>query len=190
MGTMAENWTKTEIKRSHREWRRRTTRSLAVILDGLSNPYNVGAIIRTAAALGLDRMYFAGSTPTVSDPKVKKLSLGTQRHVTMVADCTVAEALDDARKSGFRPVGLELAKGAEPLFSAERLTDSDIALVIGNEAHGLSKDAQAGCTDRIFVPMIGNVASLNVSTAFAVAAYECRRRDWSAGDEAEDAAAR
>lgn len=182
---MAENWTKTEIKRSHREWKRRTTRSLAVILDGLASPYNVGAIIRTAAALGLDRVYFAGSTPTVTDEKVKKLSLGTQRHLALVSECTVREALDEARQLRFHPVGLELARGAEPLLSSARLASDAVVLVIGNEAQGLSKEAQAGCPDRIFIPMVGNVASLNVSTAFAVAAYEYRRREW-ASDEGDD----
>ena len=92
----------------------------ALVLDDVQGPFNVGAIIRTAAAFRVDDVWLAGHTPDPDDAKVGKTALGTQRYLTFHrADTTIA-AIDAARAAGYRVVGLELADGAAPAARARR----------------------------------------------------------------------
>jgi tRNA (guanosine-2'-O-)-methyltransferase len=167
----------TELKRLHREWRRRTDSRLALVLDGVQNPFNVGSILRSAAAYGVDRAWLVPPTPAVTHPKVQKTALGAHRYVTVAEAATAEEALAEAATSGFVTVGIELADTATPAFELD-LT-GDICLVVGHEDRGLSREALAACTHLAFLPQLGKIASLNVATATAIALYEARRQTWS-----------
>lgn len=167
----------TDIKRLNRDWRRRSTHRVALALVGLSNPFNVGAILRTSAVLGVEVVYLVGSTPGPGDPKVAKTGLGTEHTVATRRVATLAEATTQARADGFGIVALELASDAVPL--ADFPYPAATCLVIGNEGHGLSPAALAECDAAVYVPQVGKVASLNVATATAVAVYEVRRSEWS-----------
>jgi tRNA (guanosine-2'-O-)-methyltransferase len=167
----------TGLKRLHREWRRRTTGRVALILDGLGTPANVGAIVRTAAAYRVEEVWLAGATPDLSNAGVQRMALGTDRYLTALRVATGAEAVAAARSSGFRVVGIELTDTAMPLHELQ-LPD-DVALVVGHEDHGLAKATAEACDDVAFLPMLGRVGSLNVATATAIALYELRRRSWS-----------
>jgi tRNA (guanosine-2'-O-)-methyltransferase len=173
---MTRNLTATELKRLHRERRRNTDGRVAVVLEDVQNPFNVGAIVRTAAAMGIDHLWLVGATPPLSHPKVQKTALGTQRYLTWTTTALFEDAVKGARDDGYLVVGVELAEGARPLPELELA--EDVALVMGHEDRGLSKVALASC-DRIgYVPQLGKVASLNVGTAAAIAIYEVRRRAW------------
>lgn len=167
----------TEIKRLNRDWRRRSTGRIALVLAGLSNPFNVGAILRTSAVLGVEVVYLVGTTPGPGDAKVAKTGLGTEHTVTTRRVATLAEAAAQARAEGFAIVALELASEAMPL--ADFAYPAATCLVIGNEGHGLSPSGLAECDAAVYVPQVGKVASLNVATATAIAVYEVRRHEWS-----------
>lgn len=175
---MTRNLTDTELKRLHRERRRATRGRVALVLEDVQNPFNVGAIVRTAAALGVADLWLVGSTPPLSHPKVQKTALGTQRYVTTTATDDVHDAFRAARDDGYEVVGVELAEGATPL--PELADVGDVALVLGHEDRGLSKAALAACDRLAYVPQVGKVASLNVATAASIAMYEIRRRHWDA----------
>src|SRR4051794_29476921 len=80
--SMSRNLNATELKRLHRDRRRRTEGRAALILEDVQNPFNVGSIVRTAAAMSVDRVWLVGATPPLSHPKVQKTALGTQRYLT------------------------------------------------------------------------------------------------------------
>ena len=167
----------TELKRLHRQWRRRTEDSLALLLDDVQTPYNVGSIVRTAAALRVEHLHLAGASVTPSHAKSHKTSLGTQRYVEWTHHDTVAEALEALREDGWRLVGVELADGAVPLHEAA--LGSRVCLALGHEDRGLSPATLAACDEVAFVPQLGKVGSLNVAQAAAMAMYEVRRRSWT-----------
>ena len=167
----------TELKRLHRERRRNTEGRLGLLLDGVANPFNVGAILRTAAAYSVDHLWLVGA-PSPSDPKVQKTALGSQRFCTWTVHLTSADAAEAARRAGFRVVGIELAEGAQPLHEAD--LSGDVALALGHEDRGLSNDLLAGADVLAYIPQLGRIGSLNVSTATAIACYEARRRAWTA----------
>jgi tRNA (guanosine-2'-O-)-methyltransferase len=176
---VTRSFSSTELKRLHRGWRRRTPGRLALLLDGVQNPFNVGSIIRTAAAMSVDQLWLAGHVPPPTDAKVAKTALGSQRFVPWTATTTSTEALTAARAAGYRLVGVELAVGSDPLHQAD--TTGDVCLVVGHEDRGLSKEALADCDQLAYVPQLGRIGSLNVATATAVALYEVRRTAWTAG---------
>ena len=171
----------TELKRLHRGWRRRSTHRLALLLDNIGNPYNVGSIVRTAAAFGVQTLYLAGESASPRAPKAQKTALGTDRYLTPREFATVGEAAAAARQDGFRVVGVELADPAVPLPALDLATD--VCLVLGHEEHGVSAAGLAACDAVGYVPQLGRVGSLNVAAAAAIACYEARRQDWAiAGD--------
>ena len=166
----------TELKRLHREWRRRTEGRVSLLLDGVQKPYNVGAIVRSAAAFGVDHLWLAGHVPPPNDPKVARTALGSERFVPWTCFDAAGAALDAAHGDGYRIVGIELAEGSTPLHDAD--LDTDVCLVMGHEDRGLSREAMAGCDQLAYIPQLGRIGSLNVATATAVALYEARRRAW------------
>ena len=175
---MTRNLTGTELKRLHREWRRRTSGRLAVILDGPQGPFNIGAMIRTAAAERVDHIWFAAGATTPDNSKVGRTALGTDRYVSWSSVDETTTAVNLARGQGYRIVGVELADGAAPIHATD-LT-GDIALVVGHEDRGLAKDTIDACDTLAFIPQLGKVGSLNVATAASIAIYEVRRQGWVA----------
>jgi tRNA (guanosine-2'-O-)-methyltransferase len=167
----------TGLKRLHRSWRQRTSGRLALILDNVGTPANVGAVVRTAAAYRVERLWLAGATPPLSTPGVAKTALGTDRYVPAEAVATGADAVAEAHQDGFTVVGIELCEGAVPLH--ELALPDDVCLAVGHEDHGLARATIEACDHVAFLPMLGRVGSLNVATAAAIAIYEVRRRSWS-----------
>lgn len=172
---MTRNLNGTELKRLHREWRRRTDARLALLLDGVQNPFNLGSILRSAAAYGIEHLWLVGS-PSPNDAKVQKTALGSQKFVQWTHCDTSVEALAAARAAGYRIVGIELAEGALPLQEVD--LDGDVCLAVGHEDRGLSKDLLAGADALAFLPQVGKIGSLNVAQATTVALWEARRNDW------------
>lgn len=164
----------TGLKRLHREWRRQTERRLALVLDSVQSPFNVGSIIRTAAAYRVERIWLSGSTPLPSASNVRKTALGTDRFVTIEQS---DDALALARAAGFRIVAIELADDAVPMHSLP-LSDAT-CLVFGNEDHGLRAATLQQCDDVAYLPQLGKVGSLNVAAAASIAIYEARRQEWN-----------
>lgn len=169
----------TGLKRLHRGWRRQTEGRVALILDGVQNPFNLGTIARHAAAYRVERAWLVGQPDAFDHPRVRKTAMGTERLVAWEVVTTPAQALQAARQAGFRPVGVELTPTALPLFAMD-LHDG-IALVVGHEERGLSRAMLDACEAFTFAPQLGKVGSLNVAAATAIALYEVRRQEWTNG---------
>jgi tRNA (guanosine-2'-O-)-methyltransferase len=168
----------TEIKRLNRSWRRRTEARVRVALVSLSNPFNVGSILRTSAVFGVELGYLVGATPGPEDAKVHKTGLGTEHSVPTARVASLADAVEDARSEGFAIVAVELASTAAAI--TDHPFGSATCLVIGSEGHGLSPASLALCDAAVYLPQPGRVASLNVAAATSIAIFEVRRREWTA----------
>ena len=166
----------TGLKRLHRSWRRRVDRRLAVILDGLGTPTNVGSIARTAAAYRVDHVWLAGPTPPFESAGAQRTAMGTDRYLESTTVETTTSAITAARADGYRIVGIELTDGATPLHELDLA--GDVCLVIGHEDHGIGKAALEACDAVAYLPQLGKVGSLNVAVASSIAIYEVRRRAW------------
>lgn len=167
----------TGMKRLHREWRHRTDGRLALVLDDVQGPFNVGVIIRTAAALRVDDVWLAGHTPEPGDGKVAKTALGTDRYLRFHRISDGAAAATAARQAGYQVVAIELADQAVPLH--EMVLGDATCLVVGHEDRGCSPATLAACDAVAYLPLLGKVGSLNVATAASIACFEVRRQTWA-----------
>ena len=167
----------TEVKRLNREWRRAGGTRLAVLPDSVAQPFNVGSIVRSAAAFGAERLWLCGSTAPLGHPGVAKTALGTQRLIEAVPEPSPVAAAKAAAASGLRVVAVELATGAIPLHEAP--LDGDVCIAVGNEDHGCTAALLAVADAVTYIPQPGRVGSLNVAVAAAVAMAEARRRGWA-----------
>jgi tRNA (guanosine-2'-O-)-methyltransferase len=166
----------TDVKRLNRDWRRRTSSGLALLLDSVGQPFNVGSIVRSAAAFGASRLWLCGNTAALDHPSARKTALGTERLLDVVREPDPVAAAKSARTEGYRVVALELASGAQPVFEAP--LDGDICLAVGNEDHGVSPALLAAADAVVYIPQVGRVGSLNVAVAAAIAMADVRRHDW------------
>ena len=133
---MSRNLGSTDLKRLHREWRRRAPGRIGLLLDSVATPTNVGAILRTAAALRIDDVWLCGQTAGPELGGTKKTALGSERYLTFHQVDQPAAAVAEARAAGYRVVGIELAEQAVPLHEAD-LTGS-VCLALGHEDRGLT----------------------------------------------------
>lgn len=167
----------TEVKRLNRGWRRRTQAAISLLLDNVGQPFNVGSILRTAAAFGVEQIWLCGDTAQPGHPSARKTSLGTDRLLAFEYPQTAALGAQAARAAGFRVVVIELAGDAVPLHEAD--LDGDVCLALGNEDRGCSPGLLAAADQVAYIPQVGKVGSLNVAAAAAIALAEARRREWT-----------
>lgn len=167
----------TGLKRLHRDWRRRTEGKVALLLDGVASTYNVGSILRTAAAERVDHLWFTATATPPGAPGVRKTAMGTERYLEWRVGGTGAECAAAAKDAGYVVVGLELTDDAVALHELD-LSSRPVCIAVGHEDHGLAPATLAACDLVGFVPQLGRVGSLNVAVATAVSLYEVRRQEW------------
>ena len=166
----------TEVKRLNRAWRRGTQARVALLLDSVTQPFNVGSIVRSAAAFGVEQVWLCGNSAPLDHPSVRKTALGTERFLAWERIDGPADAARAAQAAGLRVVAIELASGASPLFDAP--LDGDVCLAIGNEDHGCSPALLDVVDSAAYIPQVGRVGSLNVAVAAAIALADTRRHEW------------
>ena len=173
---MTRNLGSTDLKRLHREWRRKTDARVALLLDSVATPVNVGSILRTAAALRIEEIWVCGQTADPGLPAVGKTALGSERYLTFHRVDAPGDAVAAAKAAGYRVVGIELAEDARPLH--EVAFGPAVCLALGHEDRGLTPPVLQGADELAFIPQLGKIGSLNVATAASIAMYEARRQTW------------
>ena len=143
-----------------------------LVLDAVTNPANVGMLLRSATAAGLDGVLLPRRGVPAIDPLVVKASAGVAFRAPVLRAATAAQGGAALRAGGFGVFGLDA--GGASLLDAE--LPARVALVLGNETDGLSPDVRAELDATLAIPMHDGVESLNVASAGAVAAYELLRR--------------
>jgi 23S rRNA (guanosine2251-2'-O)-methyltransferase len=152
--------------------------ALIVVLDGIEDPQNLGAILRTVDAAGADGVVQQTRRAAPLGGAAAKASAGAMAHVRVARVVNVARALDQLKEAGVWTVGL--ASEAERSYDQVDLT-GPIALVLGAEGTGLRRLVRERCDWLCAVPMRGHVESLNVSVAAGVVLYEALRQRRTAG---------
>jgi 23S rRNA (guanosine2251-2'-O)-methyltransferase len=146
---------------------------LIVVLDGIEDPHNLGAILRTADAAGVDGVVVQDRRSAARSGAAAKASAGALSYVRMAEVVNVARALDELKELGVWTVGL--ASEAPSPYDQVDLT-APTALVVGAEGTGMRRLVREKCDFLASIPMEGHVASLNVSVAAGVALFEAVRQ--------------
>jgi 23S rRNA (guanosine2251-2'-O)-methyltransferase len=147
-------------------------RRVVLVLDQLSDPHNVGAILRTAAAFGVSAVVVQDRHAPPQSGTLAKAASGALEIVPYVEVVNIARALDRLAEAGFWRVALA-GDGDQPLAAAT--TGGDIALVVGSEGDGIRRLVREHCDTVAVIAIDKAMESLNVSNAAAVALYEIRR---------------
>jgi 23S rRNA (guanosine2251-2'-O)-methyltransferase len=147
--------------------------ALYLALDGIEDPQNFGAIVRSAVALGASGVLFAEHAAAPLTPATFRASAGAVEHAALTRVSSLPNALLHLAERGVTSIGLD-AQGDVPIADVD-LT-GPVAIVIGSEGKGLMKSVRRACTRTARLPMSGAIDSLNASVAAAIALYEVRRQ--------------
>lgn len=146
-----------------------------IVLDAVTNPANVGMILRTATAAGFDGVVLPRRGVPAIDPLVIKSSAGVAFRSPVLRTATADQACQALRGAGFAVLGLSgSAPGAISLFGDPM--PRRVAFVLGNETSGISAAVTSRLTGWVTIPMAGGVESLNVASAAAVVCFEWARQ--------------
>jgi 23S rRNA (guanosine2251-2'-O)-methyltransferase len=147
--------------------------ALVLVLDGVSDPHNLGACLRTADAAGATAVVAPRDRAAGLTAAVRKVAAGAAETVPFAQVTNLARALRDMKQAGLWIAGMA-EDGDRDLFEAS--LDGPLAIVMGSEGGGLRRLTQECCDFRLRLPMHGSVASLNVSVAAGIALYEALRQ--------------
>lgn len=142
---------------------------LLLMLDGLEDPHNLGAILRTCDAVGVDGVIIGKNRSVGLNATVAKVSTGAIHHVKVAQVTNLTRTLEELKKRSFWVVGCELENSQD-----YRAVDYNMptVLVIGSEGAGISRLVKKSCDINVVLPMTGHVNSLNASVAAAVLLYQ------------------
>lgn len=145
-----------------------------VALDGVTDPQNLGAILRTAEVAGATGAVIGRHRSASIVPTVTKAAAGAVEYLPIASVGGIPAALDRPRRAGIWTVGLD-GGGDTDLFDLE-VASSPIMLVLGAEGRGLARLTRVRCDVVVSIPMFGRIESLNVAAAAALGCFEVARR--------------
>jgi 23S rRNA (guanosine2251-2'-O)-methyltransferase len=148
--------------------------AMIVVLDGITDPHNLGAVMRSALCAGATGMVLGRHRSAGLGPAAVKAAAGAVEHLRVATVPGVPTALTQLSDAGIWTVGLD-PSGSVPLWDLEVATQP-VALVLGAEGRGLSRLSLGRCEVAVAIPMSGPLQSLNVSSAAALACFEVARR--------------
>ena len=146
---------------------------LYIILDGIEDPHNLGAILRTADAAGVHGVIIPRRRAVGLTAAVSRASAGAVEYVPVARVTNVSKSISNLRKEGIWTVGVDMS-GDKDYTQADY--QKPVALVIGAEGKGLSRLVKERCDQIVSIPMKGHISSLNASVAAALVMYEAVRQ--------------
>jgi len=144
-----------------------------LVLDGLQDPHNLGACLRTADAAGVDAVVIPADNSVGITPVVRKVASGAAETVPFFQVTNLQRVFDKLKKQEFWIYGAD-GEATQPLYDLD-LT-GQVVLVLGSEGKGLRRLTQEACDQLFSIPMHGSVGSLNVSVAGGISLFELRRQ--------------
>ena len=146
--------------------------SLVVLLDGITDPHNLGAILRTADLFSVDAVVVTSRKSAHSTAAVHSVSAGASAWVELLTHANLVDAMRRIKRNGFWVYGADL--------SGKRLGTLDfgakVGLVLGSEAAGMRRSTAEACDELVRIPTSGHVDSFNVAVAAGILMYEIRRQ--------------
>jgi 23S rRNA (guanosine2251-2'-O)-methyltransferase len=149
-----------------------TPEPLVLVLDGVTDPRNLGAVLRAADAAGAGGIVIPKNRAVGVTAAAVKASAGASEHVRVARVTNLRRAVDTMKETGLWVYAAEA--GGTPYTELDLA--GAVALVLGSEGRGVRRLVREGCDGTVSIPMLGAVGSLNVSVASAVLLYEVRRR--------------
>lgn len=150
------------------------SKALFLLLDRITDPHNLGACLRTAVAMGVTAVICPRDKSVGLTPTACKISAGASELVPFVSVTNLARSIAALKDLGVFVVGTMLDETAKPIHEVELVEHA--AVVMGAEDTGLRRLTQDSCDQLVYLPMYGDIQSLNVSVATGMALYEVQRQ--------------
>ena len=144
-----------------------------LVCDEIQDPHNLGALIRTAAAVKADAVIIPKRRSAPITPTVDKVSVGTTKQMRICQVPNIHHAILKLKEYQIFVIGLDM-QGKKSIFDVALM--GPLALVLGNEGEGMRRMVRESCDDIVYIPMPGTIESLNVSVAGGIAMYEVLRQ--------------
>jgi len=148
------------------------THPLVLILDGITDPHNLGAILRSSDLFHVDLVVLPNRRSASENDTVARTSSGASEWVPVLTTANLVRAMEELKEAGFWIYGAQMGGSSAASLDLK----GPVALVMGSEGSGMSRLIQEKCDTLISIPMKGHVDSLNVSVATGILLYECRRQ--------------
>jgi 23S rRNA (guanosine2251-2'-O)-methyltransferase len=152
---------------------RKGEKGFVLILDGIEDPQNLGALVRTAECVGVHGVVIPKHHAASVTSTVVKASAGATEHIAIAEVTNIATSIETLKERGFWIVGLVL-EGTAPFTRIDYT--APVAIVVGNEGKGIRRLVRERCDHLVRIPMYGSLASLNASVAGALVLYEAARQ--------------
>ncbi len=149
---------------------------LCVICDNITSPENVGMIFRICEAMGVEQIYLCGDTPTPQHKKVQKTSRSTEKYVSYSSCQDILELISNLKQDGYMVLALEITDKSKILHETDFNKYDKIAVVIGNEQHGVAPQVLKNVNLSAEIRMFGKNTSINVVNSLSIALYEITRQ--------------
>ena len=153
-----------------------TPNPLVAVLDGVTDPRNLGAVLRAADGAGASGVVVPRNRAVGVTPAAVKASAGASEHVRVARETNLRRALESMKEAGLWAYAAEDAASAQAAAYTDLDLSGPVALVLGSEGRGVRRLVREGCDGAVSIPMHGAVSSLNVSVAAAVLLFEARRQ--------------
>ena len=148
--------------------------SLIIMLDGIEDPHNLGAIIRSAEIAQVSGIILPKNRSVKVTPTVIKVSTGATQYVKVAQVTNLVNTLKELKKNGYWIVGAEAGKDSTNFWNVDY--KMKVCLVVGSEGRGVSRLVKEECDYLVEIPMWGKVNSLNASVSCGILIYEIRRQ--------------
>ena len=158
---------------SHEQFKAKQTvrkNGLFFVLENLEHPENIGSAFRLADAFGVEAIVIISKNP-FDEKKIAKTARGCQNFVPFMVVDSCDEALRFLNQNDIVPINLEITSTSKPLREINFAKIENVALIVGNERHGVSAQMLSKVPLSAHIDMFGNNSSLNVATALAIGAY-------------------
>lgn len=161
------------------DWKQTDRPALFLLLDGITDPHNLGAMLRNADAAGCQGVVLPKDRSCGVTNVVYKSSAGAAEHLPVCQVTNLARTIQQLKAENVWVYGLAAGDRSQPLFEAN--LSGHVALVIGSEGQGLRQRTRELCDQLLEIPMAGGVSSLNAASASAVALFEVVRQEKARG---------
>lgn len=145
-----------------------------VVLENIRSAFNVGAIFRTSDAASIEKLWLTGITPYPPHNRIPKTALGATETVEWEYTKDPISTIKQLKDQGITPVAAELTEGS--INYTDFKYPQPVAIVLGNEVAGVSKEALNECEAYVEIPMFGQKESLNVEVTYGILVYEIIRQ--------------
>ena len=148
---------------------------LCILAHDMESPENIGSIFRIADSLGLEKIFLSGSSPIPPNPKIKKTSRSTEKHVPFEYFKNPTKVLTRLKDLDYKIISLEITSSSLDIRNLKITPDEKICLIVGSENYGVDQSLLDVSDECVHITMMGMNSSMNVAVACGIACWEILR---------------